>query len=101
MVTVIFRSRLREAGGGEYEELAARMLALAESMPGFVAFRSYAAEDGERIAISSFDTLQAAEAWRDHPEHLEAQRLGRERFYSEFHIQVSEEIRSYSFEAPA
>jgi heme-degrading monooxygenase HmoA len=32
--------------------------------------------------------MDAHRAWRDHPEHLDAQRLGRQRFYDTFAIQV-------------
>ena len=39
MVISIFRSRLRPENAGEFGELAARMLELAEAMPGFIAYK--------------------------------------------------------------
>jgi heme-degrading monooxygenase HmoA len=48
--------------------------------------------------IIGFESQQALEAWRNHPEHLQAQALGRERFYAEYHLQVCEPIRAYSFQ---
>jgi heme-degrading monooxygenase HmoA len=98
VVTVIFRSRLRDEGKAEYAELAPRMLELARTMPGFVSFERFTADDGERLALIAFESLDDVNRWRQHPDHREAQRLGRERFYSEYKITVAEQVRSYSFD---
>jgi heme-degrading monooxygenase HmoA len=88
VVITIFRSRLRAETNAEYERWAGRMAELAASMPGFVSLKTFAAEDGERVSLIEFDSEAAQAAWRDHPEHREAQRLGRERFYAEYEIVV-------------
>lgn len=98
MVSVIFRSRLREDGKAEYAELAPRMVELAKTMPGFVSFELFISDEGERLSLIAFETLEDVKAWREHPEHREAQRLGRERFYSEYSITVAEQVRSYGFD---
>jgi heme-degrading monooxygenase HmoA len=98
VVTVIFRSRLRDEGKAEYAELAPRMLELARTMPGFVSFERFTADDGERLALIAFESLEDVKRWRQHPDHREAQRLGRERFFSEFSLTVAEQVRSYSFD---
>ena len=87
-VVTVFRSTLRPDAAEEYEAVAARMLSLARAMPGFVDYKTFAAEDGERVTIVTFASLAAHQAWRDHPEHRQAQRLGRERFYDAYAIQV-------------
>jgi heme-degrading monooxygenase HmoA len=79
----------------EYSKLAGEMLALAETMPGFIAFKTFAAEDGERVSIVEFADHKSHHAWRKHPRHLEAQRLGRDKFYNEFRIQVCTLEREY------
>ena len=66
-------------------------------MPGFVDYKTFAAEDGERVTIVTFASLEAHQAWRDHPEHRQAQRLGRERFYESFSIQVGACLTETSF----
>ena len=38
-------------------------------------------------------------AWRAHPEHLEAQRLGRERWYRRWSVEVAQVQRSYQGES--
>ena len=98
MVVALFRSRLRSDQNEEYREVAARMLKLAQAMPGFIDFKAFAADDGERISVVEFESLGTLEAWRDHAEHLIAQRAGRDRFYSEYRLQVLETIRDYAFD---
>jgi len=97
VVITLFRSRLRPEAREEYERWARRMNELAAEMPGFVSIKTFAADDGERISIVEFESEAAHGAWRDHPEHREAQRLGRERFYAEFQIQICAPVRRYGF----
>ena len=96
MIVVVFRSRLRDRWLDE--SLGPKMLDLARSMPGFVSFESFAADGGERVSIIEFDTMEHLEAWRDHPEHKKTQQLGRDEFYSEYRLQICQEMRSYSFD---
>lgn len=95
----VFRSRLRPDSGADYHDTAARMLELARAMPGFVDFKIFEADDGERVSIITFATLEDQRAWRDHPEHRLAQRLGRERFYASYSITVCEVVGSRRFTA--
>lgn len=80
--------------------MAARMRALAESMPGFISFKTFNAEDGERVSIIEFESEEALRAWREHPEHRKAQELGRTMFYAELQIQVCSIIRQYGSRLP-
>jgi heme-degrading monooxygenase HmoA len=95
MVITIFRSRLRPENEEAYQRTAARMHELAQQMPGFISIKTFNAADGERVSIVEFESEATHDAWRRHPEHQEAQRLGRERYYSEFQIQVCKVERSY------
>lgn len=97
MVITLFRSRLRPEAGEEYVRWAKRMVELASAMPGFVSVKTFAADDGERITVVEFESEAAHVAWREHPEHREAQRLGRERFYAEFQLQICTPVRRYGF----
>lgn len=98
MVLIIFRSRLAAGHDDEYAATAQRMVDLASAMPGFVSFKTFANPDGERVSLIEFESEQTAAAWRNHPEHLRAQRRGREAFYDCFSIQVCEEVRRYGFQ---
>jgi heme-degrading monooxygenase HmoA len=95
MMVTVFRSRLRPEHIKEYEQVLARMRELVKSMPGFVSAKTFTAPDGERVSIEIFESPETLAAWREHPEHREAQRLGREKFYAEFHIQVCRLEREY------
>jgi heme-degrading monooxygenase HmoA len=98
MVTVIFRSRMREGVDlAALEALGGRMYELASQMPGFVSYKDFAAPDGEAVSIVEFASPETLLAWKQHPEHLEAQRLGRERYFTEYRIQVCSPVRSYQF----
>jgi heme-degrading monooxygenase HmoA len=97
MVIAVFRSRLRSEHADEFQRLAGRMLQIAQSMPGFISYKVFAAADGERCSIIEFASPELLQAWREHPEHREAQRLGRERFYEEYTLQVSDAARESRF----
>ena len=93
MVVVVFRNRLRAGDVSAYRATADRMEELAREQPGFRSLKSFAADDGERVTISEFESLAAVNAWRANAEHLEAQRRGHDEFYAEFSLQTCELIR--------
>jgi heme-degrading monooxygenase HmoA len=97
MIVTIFRSRLRPEHVEEYSGVAERMDALARAAPGFLGIKTFTAPDGERVSIVEFADAETQQAWREHPEHQAAQRLGREKFYAEFRIQVCRVERAMSF----
>ncbi len=51
MIVVLFRSRLTEQAGEDYQQMAAEMYGSAKDIPGFIDFKSYKAEDGERMSV--------------------------------------------------
>jgi len=98
VVVIVFRSKLREGvDPSPLEPVGIRLYELARSMPGFISYKDFAAADGESVSIVEFESLETLEAWRHHPEHVAAQRLGRERYLSEYRIQVCKPLRSYGF----
>lgn len=99
MIVTVFRSRLRPGVGDEYAALAQRMAAIARTMPGYVSEKDFVADDGERVTIVEFAHEEGLRAWRTNPEHLAAQKLAREKYYSDYHIQVCTLVRDSKFEA--
>ena len=97
MVVVVFRSRLRTENQAEFHALADEMMKLAVAMPGFVSYKVFAAEDGERCSIIEFESHAHLAAWREHPAHRAAQQQGRERFYAEYTLQVADPVRESRF----
>src|ERR1043165_9147351 len=99
MIITVFRSRLREGKREEYVALVERMAALARTMPGYISHKGFFADDGERVTIVEFEHEEGMRAWRMNPEHRAAQKLAREKFYSDYHIQVCTVDRQSSFKA--
>jgi heme-degrading monooxygenase HmoA len=99
MITTVFRSRLRAEGSEEFLALADRMLEIARSMPGFVSYTNFRSADGERASIIEFESAEALQAWRAHPEHAAAQQKGRESYYEEYSSKIfGAPIRESHFE---
>jgi heme-degrading monooxygenase HmoA len=86
----VFRSRLRDEVPDRYFALAAELHEWAKGFPGFIEFKQFVADDGERVTLVTFDSAEHEAAWRDDPEHRAAQQEGRERFYSEYDVAVCE-----------
>jgi len=85
-VAVIFTTEQSTDLDG-YAAMAERMLELARQQPGFLGVEA-AREAGLGITVSYWRDLDAVHAWGAHPEHLEAQRLGRERWYRKWRVRV-------------
>jgi heme-degrading monooxygenase HmoA len=101
MVVTIFKHRMKPGVDQEYGADVSKLLAIAQKMPGFVSIKGYAAADGEQLILVEFETEQSLAAWREHPEHLIAQELGRSKYYSEYQIQICNTVREYGFKSPA
>ena len=97
MIVIVFRSRLKPGLADEYVALVNRMTELAESMPGYISHKDYVADDGERVTVVEFENEEGLRVWRTHPEHLAAQKLGRQKYYSEYHLQVCTLTRESKF----
>ncbi len=99
MIVTVFRSRIRpQIDTAAMEGMGARMFELASAMPGFVAYKDFVADDGEFVSIVEFETLEHVAAWRDHPEHRVARDRGRDQFFADYHIQVCETVRDYTWQ---
>jgi heme-degrading monooxygenase HmoA len=62
MIVVVFRSRPDAAAGEDYEATSARMEELAVTMPGYIAHKEFAAEDGERLTLVEFESEETVAA---------------------------------------
>lgn len=99
-VISIFRFRMKNLSAAEREEYAAmaeRLYKIASAMPGFISLREYEARNGESLGITEWASAEALAAWRQHPEHRQAQERGQQVFYAEYDISVCTPLREYSF----
>lgn len=98
MMVVVFRARRTAAGDGEdYRRWFLRMSELARGMPGYISHKGYVADDGSRLTLFEWESADTLKAWAHHPEHLAVKRLGRQKFYTEYHLQVCELLRESKF----
>lgn len=101
MFLVVFRNRKRAGiDAAAYSADADEMLALAQRQPGFVSFKSYAADDGEVIALSEWADEASARAWGKVEEHRGIQRKGRAEYYADYTLFACASPRIHRFEAP-
>lgn len=91
---VIFTSRLSD-DRTDYPQMAELMLQLAAKQPGFLGVES--AREDLGITVSYWSSLEAIQAWRKQMDHQQAQRLGRERWYSEYRVRIAKVEKDYEF----
>jgi antibiotic biosynthesis monooxygenase (ABM) superfamily enzyme len=82
------------------EEREARLhdeaYSVVESMPGFISYESYTAEDGEEVGIIRFDSRESLDTWAHDGKHLAVQAMAPE-IYEYFWIQDAETYREYTW----
>ena len=101
MIVTVFRSRLMPGVQEEYVGLVERIRQEVEKMPGYISHKGFWAEDGERVTIVEFENEEAQRAWRMNAAHLEAQRLGRQKYYEAYDIQVCSVLHESHFKRDA
>ncbi|MGL5524510.1 MAG: antibiotic biosynthesis monooxygenase family protein [Aeromonas veronii] len=90
---VIFTSLRTDEDAG-YGAMAERMVELAQRQSGFLGMESV--RDGLGITVSYWCDLESIRNWKAELEHKEAQRLGREKWYSAFKTRIARVERDYS-----
>lgn len=77
-----------------YREMAERMVELATQQPGFLGVESV--RDGLGITVSYWKDLDAIKQWKMNVEHIEAQKMGRNKWYASFTTRIAKVERQYS-----
>ncbi|MGE5180904.1 MAG: nuclear transport factor 2 family protein [Acidobacteriota bacterium] len=96
---IVFRSRLVPGIEAEYGARAEQMFERAQRAQGYVSAKDFTADDGERVALIEWESAELLAAWRDDALHQEAQRAGRERYYSAYDLRICAELRGSAFDA--
>lgn len=89
---VIFSS-LRTAGDDGYGAMSDRMLELVARQPGFLGVES--AREGLGVTVSYWQDLESIRQWKVQAEHLQAQALGHQKWYSAFKTRIAKVERDY------
>ncbi|MBS0248296.1 MAG: antibiotic biosynthesis monooxygenase [Proteobacteria bacterium] len=100
MIVVVFRTRRAPAGfGAEYQDWLTRMSEIAVTMPGYISHKGYVADDGERLTFVEWESMETLRGWMRHPQHAAAKKIGREKFYEFYTVQICDVTRQSQFEA--
>jgi heme-degrading monooxygenase HmoA len=99
MLITVFRSRLKDGLRDEYAAAVDRMSELARTMPGYISHKTFYAEDGERCTIVEFANEDGLHTWRTNAEHIAAQKMARQKYYTEYSVQVCTLDREAKFKA--
>ena len=101
MYLTVFRNRKRaDMDVAAYQADNARMEELAAAQPGFIAIKGFVADDGEVVAISEWESEEAAHAWGSHPEHARVQARGRSDYYESYTLYSCTDPKMRRFERP-
>jgi heme-degrading monooxygenase HmoA len=81
-----------------YAELAHEIHQLARHQDGYLGMDSSRNDQGFGVTVSYWNSDQAMKEWKRQADHVGAQRLGRERFYADYHVHIAKVERSYCME---
>jgi len=90
---VIFTSRQSGDTTG-YSDMAKKMTTLAKLQPGYLGVESAREDIG--ITVSYWRDLESIKQWKNQAEHLEAQAVGKSRWYSAYTTRIALVERDYS-----
>lgn len=91
---VIFTSKRTDLDEN-YSEMADKMEILAQQQPGFLGVESARNEIG--ITVSYWESLEAIANWKQNLDHLDAQFLGRQKWYENYTVRIAKVEKEYSF----
>jgi heme-degrading monooxygenase HmoA len=91
---VIFTSTLTDIDEG-YAAMAEKMVSLAAKQPGYLGVES--AREDVGITVSYWRDLESIKNWKAVIDHREAQKLGREEWYSNYKTRIAKVERDYGF----
>jgi Uncharacterized enzyme involved in biosynthesis of extracellular polysaccharides len=91
---VIFTS-LRSGIDEGYSVMADLMVKLAQQQEGYLGHES--ARSGTGITVSYWKSLDAIKQWKENGQHLLAQKMGKEKWYTHYKTRICLVERDYGF----
>lgn len=77
-----------------YPNMAERAMAAATEVDGFLGIET-CIQPGFSLAVSFWDSLDAIDAWRNHPTHRQAKSQGMERWFTGYATRIAHVIQQY------
>ncbi len=96
MYAVIFKAVIKQLDE-QYEDMLVELRALSVNKYGCVDIQSVTEGENE-VTISYWNSLDDIKLWKQDERHLLAQRLGMEKWYKSYQIQIVEILKDYKNE---
>ncbi len=100
MIAVIFEVWIDPEHKQDYMAQASKLRTLLDDIDGFISVERFQSllEPDKILSLSLFRDEQAVKTWRNSVEHRAAQTLGRNEYFLNYQIRITQVIRDYSME---
>lgn len=95
MYAVIFTAKIKDLDA-QYSAMAEKMRGIAFSKYGCKALNATTEGDTE-IAVSYWQSLEDIQAWKKDMAHIEAQSMGKQKWYRWYKVDIAKIERSYEY----
>ncbi len=103
MIAVIFELLPADGMRGEYFDRTTDLRPLLDRIDGFISVERFESlsQPGKFLSLSFFRDEAALHAWRNTPEHRDAQSAGRDGIFAGYRLRVAQVIRDYGLDERA
>ncbi len=100
MMVVIVEFEIRAGAEAEFEAALRQMREQVKKHDGFLGEAPCRGLDNEKKIVTLFywQDSQSIKTWREDPEHVKIQQLGREKIFTSYKIRICELEREYEWE---
>ena len=77
-----------------YHELAQELIAIAQTIPGFIGIEG-AIEESFGLAVSYWQSTEAIQLWRRHTQHVAAKTRGKRDWFTHYKTRIAKVERDY------
>ncbi len=100
MMVVIVEFELRAGAEAEFESALQQMQGQVKQYDGFLGEAHCSSIENENtfVALFYWRDRESMKAWREDPEHVKIQQLGRDKLFARYKIRVCELEREYEWE---
>ena len=97
MIAMIFEYQLNEDTLDTYNPLSRKMWELVNEIDGFISIERFRSESqpDKLLGLGFFRDVEAVQEWRNHPDHRQAQALGRMQLFTHYRLRMAEVLRDY------
>jgi len=97
MIAVIFEVWIDPNHRQDYIEAAGKLRASLEGIDGFISVERFQSliEPEKILSLSFFRDEDAVKAWRNTIEHRQAQALGRNEYFLDYRLRITQVLRDY------